>query len=223
MDFYKRGKHRGKGTRPFMPVHGRKPPRRPAEDRVMTVGDDAMIDDANPVRPETKTCAGAGPGGEGAGLEAMIGELKAERDNYLDLARRERADFDNYRKRVEREMKEIKKQSLASFLKDFFGPLDDMDRVLQESEKSHSFDALATGVRIMEENFWRVLAKAGVRRIDAKGKPFDPVLHEAMAAVPSADAPVNTVLEVYESGYKLDDHILRPARVIVSKAPDPEV
>lgn len=158
----------------------------------------------------------------GAGMEAALEELRVERDNYLDLARRERADFDNYRKRIEREMKELKRESLASFLKEFFGPLDDMDRVLQESEKSHSFESLATGVRIMEENFWRALAKVGVRRIDAKGKPFDPVMHEAMAAIPSADVPPNTVMEVFDNGYKLDDYILRPARVVVSRAPDSE-
>ncbi len=148
--------------------------------------------------------------------------LREERDMYLDLARRERADFDNYRKRMQRETAERKRASLADFLKDFFGPLDDMDRVLRESAKNHSFDALVQGVRIMEENFWRALAKAGVRRIDAMGKPFDPNLHEAMAAMPSAEVPPNTVIEVYDNGYKLDEFILRPAKVIVSRAPDAE-
>lgn len=231
MNSNRRNGHRGKGTRPFMPIRGKKPTRPPADGKVMTVGDDAMIDDPN----AEKAAAGHGAaqakndeiaighkGGEGAGMEAALEELRMERDNYLDLARRERADFDNYRKRVEREMKELKRESLASFLKEFFGPLDDMDRVLQESEKSHSFESLATGVRIMEENFWRALAKVGVRRIDAKGKPFDPVMHEAMAAIPSTDVPPNTVMEVFDNGYKLDDYILRPARVVVSRAPDSE-
>ncbi len=149
-----------------------------------------------------------------------LAALMAERDSYLELARRERADFDNYRKRVERDMKQIKRESLAAFLKEFFNPLDDMDRVLQESVKNHSFESLVTGVRIMEENFWRSLAKIGVRKIDAMNKPFDPNLHEAMAMVPSADVPPGTVLEVYENGYKLDDFILRPARVVVSREPD---
>ncbi len=159
--------------------------------------------------------------GEGlAGGEESLEQVRAERDAYLDLARRERADFDNYRKRVEREMKAIKRESLADFLKEFFGPLDDMDRVLQESVKNHSFESLVTGVRIMEENFWRVLAKVGVRKIDAKGKTFDPNLHEAMMAVPSADVPPGTVVEVYDNGYKLDEFVLRPARVVVSRAPD---
>lgn len=202
---------REKGIRPFMPLHGQEPVPHDPGDEVMKVGVDAMIDENSPKEAE----AGAFDAHLGEELEAV----KAERDSYLDMARRERADFDNYRKRVERDMKQMKKESLSSFLKEFFGPLDDMDRVLQESEKNQSFESLATGVRIMEENFWRVLAKAGVKKIDAQGKPFDPNLHEAMAAVPSADAPPNTVLEVFENGYKLDDHVLRPARVVVSSAP----
>ncbi|MCD7897577.1 MAG: nucleotide exchange factor GrpE [Planctomycetaceae bacterium] len=172
---------------------------------------------------EAKPDAASRDTAEGEGLaagEETFEQVRAERDAYLDLARRERADFDNYRKRVEREMKAIKRESLADFLKEFFGPLDDMDRVLQESVKNHSFESLVTGVRIMEENFWRVLAKVGVRKIDAKGKTFDPNLHEAMMAVPSSDVPPGTVVEVYDNGYKLDEFVLRPARVVVSRAPD---
>ena len=210
--YIKRGK-----TRPFMPVHGKKTARHGRGDDVMKVGADAMIEENSAqdagAAPEDAICAGAQP-------EPGLEEIRAERDSYLDMARRERADFDNYRKRVERDMKQIKRESLAGFLKEFFGPLDDLDRVLAESAKNHSFESLVQGVRIMEENFWRALAKAGVKKIDAKGKPFDPSLHEAMAAVPSADVPPNTVLEVFESGYKLDDFILRPARVVVSRAPD---
>jgi molecular chaperone GrpE len=157
---------------------------------------------------------------ETAEPKSELETVREERDSYLDLARRERADFDNYRKRMQREMAEMKRASLAAFLKEFFGPLDDMDRVLQESAKNQSFDALVQGVRIMEENFWRALAKAGVKRIDAKGKQFDPAMHEAMAAVPMPDVAPNTVIEVYDNGYKLDDFILRPARVVVSRAPD---
>ncbi|MCD8350760.1 MAG: nucleotide exchange factor GrpE [Planctomycetaceae bacterium] len=166
--------------------------------------------------PTAETASESAPGKGSQTLEQVI----AERDAYLDLARRERADFDNYRKRVEREKQQLKRESLASFLKEFFAPLDDMDRVLAESVKNHSFESLVTGVRIMEENFWRVLAKAGVRKIDAMGKNFDPAMHEAMTTVPTDEVPPNTVVEVFDNGYKLDDFILRPARVVVSRAPD---
>lgn len=234
MSSNKRYGQRGRGTRPFMPVHGKKPIRPPQDETVMHVGADAMIDDApeKAEKPEVKHDQAKNEQTKHdkrhdsksmhreAKYKAKLEELTAERDSYLDLARRERADFDNYRKRVERDMAAMKRESLANFLKEFFRPLDDMDRVLAESVKNHSFESLATGVRIMEENFWRVLAKVGVRKIDALGKPFDPNLHEAMTTVPTAEAPPNTVVEVFDNGYKLDDFILRPARVVVSRAPD---
>ena len=237
-------KRKNKGTRPFMPLHGNKKASQPnggnangdAGEDVMQVGVEAMLEDASeqPPAPEEAGNAEEQPrpeaelpveepepvDAEEAAPRSELEKLRAERDSYLDLARRERADFDNYRKRIQREMAEMKRQSLAGFLKEFFGPLDDMDRVLQESVKDQSFESLVGGVRIMEENFWRVLAKVGVRKIDAKGKPFDPAMHEAMTAVPSSDVAPNTVIEVFENGYKLDDFVLRPARVIVSRAPD---
>lgn len=238
-------KRRSKGTRPFMPLHGRKTMHHHHDDKegaaekagkdVMQVGVDAMIHDPResakakqdaelPVPEDFETAKESSGNADGAALNGggsdELDALREERDTYLDLARRERADFDNYRKRMQRELQNMKREALANFLKDFFGPLDDLDRVLQESVKNQSYESLLQGVRIMEENFWRTLAKAGVRKIDAKGKQFDPALHEAMAAVPSTDVPPNTVLEVYDSGYKLDDHILRPARVVVSRTPD---
>ena len=118
-------------------------------------------------------------------------------------------------------MRQIKRESLAGFLKDFFGPLADLDRALAESAGNESFETLLTGVRLMRDNFWRTLEKAGVRKIEAKGKPFDPALHEAMTTVPSADALPNTVVEVFDNGYVLDDFVLRPAKVVVSRSPDP--
>ena len=150
---------------------------------------------------------------------ADIDKLRAERDEYLNLARRERAEMDNYRKRVERDRQNAKRENLAGFLKDFFSPLDDLARIINESSKEHSFETLHTGVRMLEENLWKVLAKAGITKIDAQGKPFNPEFHEAMAAVPSADVPPNTVLEVYDNGYILDEFVLKPARVVVSREP----
>lgn len=199
-------------AKPLLPVRGgRKAPYLDG-DTVMRVGDADMLELGGSEPPD--------PAAEGGTRDRELRAVAAERDGYLELARRERADFDNYRKRVEREMGQIKRESLSAFLRDLIAPLDDMDRVLAESGRGESLDSLQTGVRLMQENFWRVLAKAGVRRIEAKGRPFDPAQHEALTAVPSTDAAPNTVLEVYECGYKLDEFVLRPARVVVSRAPD---
>ncbi|MDR1611153.1 MAG: nucleotide exchange factor GrpE [Planctomycetota bacterium] len=155
-------------------------------------------------------------GGKG---DAELDEIRAQRDEYLDLARRERAEFDNYRKRVVREMGNLKRESLAGFLKELFGPLDDLDRALAESEKDHAREALCDGVRIVSENLRKALAKAGIKKIDAMGKPFNPEFHEALVSAPSAGITPNTVIEVFDNGYELDGFVLRPARVAVSREP----
>ncbi|MDR3077366.1 MAG: nucleotide exchange factor GrpE, partial [Planctomycetota bacterium] len=193
----RKGQGRGRSAaKPLLPVRGKRRTPRQDEETVMRVGDADML--------ELVGLEPTDPGADGEVRERKPGQelqaVMAERDGYLDLARRERADFDNYRKRIEREMGQIKRESLAAFLRELIVPLDDMDRVLAESAKSESFESLQTGVRLMQENFWRTLAKTGVRRIEAKGKPFDPAQHEALTALPSADAAPNTVLEVYECG-----------------------
>ena len=172
------------------------------------------------------------------GGEAALGELppaptdeergerlrraEAERDEYLELARRERAEFDNYRKRVERDRQHAKRESLAGFLKDFFGPLDDLDRAIVKSQEEQSPEILVEGMRLTRDNLWKALAAAGVRKINAMGKPFDPQFHEAMATVPAADVPAGTVVEILDNGYKLDDFVLRAARVVVAAEPAAE-
>jgi molecular chaperone GrpE len=204
-----------------MPVPGKRQPPRGNEEKVMLVGDADMLEEAaGGGESELRLAGERGVTRPAAAGEAKLEKITAERDAYLELARRERADFDNYRKRVEREIKQIKRDSLADFLREFFAPLDDMDRVLLEGARSASVDSLLTGVRIMQENFWKVLAKAGVEKIDALGKPFDPALHEAMTVVSSREAPPNTVVEVYTNGYRIDDFILRPAKVVVSRSPE---
>ena len=128
MSSYKRHGRRNKNTRPFMPVHGKRSRR--------------LHDGEAPAKTEA---AAAGEECHPEPLEPEVEKLVAERDSYLEMARRERADFDNYRKRTERDMQQLKRESLASFLKEFFGPLDDLDRVLAESAKNHSYDSLEIG------------------------------------------------------------------------------
>ena len=207
MSYYRGYGRRGKPTRAFSSPQGKTPVRKRKGDTVLKVGADAMLEEKIPGKDEFK-----------AGQ--TIEDLRAERDSYLDMARRERADFDNYRKRIQREMAQMKRDSLAGFLKEFFGPLDDLDRVLAESAKNDAFESLVTGVKLTQDNFWKALTKAGVKKIEARGQPFDPAIHEAMAAVPSVDVPPNTIVDVYENGYELDGFVLRPARVIVSREPD---
>lgn len=144
--------------------------------------------------------------------------IENERDQYLALAKRTQAEFENYRKRREREMEQIKRASLQDFLKDFFDAFDDLDRALTEGDNEHSYESFHDGVKLVRENLWKVMEKAGVSPIQAEGMKFDPNLHEAMTAVPSPDHEPNTIIKVFKPGYMLDDVVLRHAKVIVSAA-----
>jgi len=150
---------------------------------------------------------------------AVFQEMKDKRDEYLAMAQRAQADLENYRKRMQREMETLKRESLGAFLREFLGAYDDLDRALAEGEKKQEYQVFHDGVRLVRENLWKVMEKAGVKAIPAAGQRFDPAVHEALTSVPSAAHEPNTVLEVFQPGYLLDDFVLRPARVIVSAAP----
>lgn len=151
-------------------------------------------------------------------LREELAKALAEKEEYLALARRVQAELDNYRKRIQRDLANQRRDALKNFLREFLGAFDDLDRVLAESEKDPAAATVRQGVQLARDNLWRTLEKSGVLAIPALGMPFDPQFHEAMTAIPSPDHPANTVLEVYQPGYTLDDFVLRPARVVVSSA-----
>jgi molecular chaperone GrpE len=141
--------------------------------------------------------------------------LKAERDEYLSLAQRTKADFENYRKRVARESAETEARGRASLARSLLPVLDNLERALaaaqpidRDSPPSH----LAEGVRLVYEELAGVLRGAGVESYEPTGEAFDPDWHEAMMTRPGEEG---RVLEVLEKGYRLNGQVLRPARVIV--------
>ena len=171
---------------------------------------------------ENKADSG-GPADPGA--EAPVTELEelraaaAKAAEYLDLARRTKADFVNYQARARREREEFAKYSAENLLRELLPVLDDLQRVLAAPEGG-KVPVLLEGVRLTERELLRVLAKAGVRPMEAVGKKFDPAFHEAAEIV---DAPPGTaegdVVEEVRRGYQLHDRVLRPANVKVARAP----
>ncbi len=134
------------------------------------------------------------------------------------------ADFDNYKKRIAKEREELHKFSQAGLLKEVLPVLDNLERALaalegHEQEATPAFAALKQGVDMVLKQFHSVLAKHGVTRIEAKGQPFDPRVHEVMMQVESADHPDETVLDELQGGYMIHDRVLRPARVRVTRKP----
>lgn len=167
----------------------------------------------------------AGEGGDVDSPEALRAELQqalVDKEEAINLARRVQAELDNYRKRVQRDMANMRREALRDFLQGFLGAFDDLDRVLAESAKDPAAATVRQGVSLVRDNLWRVMEKSGVKTIEAQGQPFDPRFHDAMTAVPSAEHPANTILEVFQPGYTLDDFVLRPSRVVVSSAPPSE-
>ncbi len=149
----------------------------------------------------------------------MIEDLKkkaSERDQYLDLAQRTRAEFENFQKRNRTDRELERKYAYTSLVRDLLPVLDNLDRALTASQQAGESGSLAKGVAMVQTQFLDLLKRNGITRIDAQDKPFDPNEHEAVMQKPSADHEPNSVLQVLESGFMIHDRVLRPAKVIVS-------
>ena len=144
--------------------------------------------------------------------------LRSELEQVQDLLRRKQADFDNYRKRIEREQKEFVAYAASELVLGILPVLDNLERALESSD-SGSQDQLREGVEIIYRQFHETLTRAGLREVDALGEDFDPHVHEAVARVDSANHREGEVLEVLQKGYFLKDRLLRPAMVKVGHNP----
>ena len=144
--------------------------------------------------------------------------LRAELEETRDLLRRKQAEFDNYRKRVEREQKEFTAYATSELVLEILPVLDNLERAL-DSSPAGSEDQIRQGVEIIYRQFHDTLKKAGLREVDALGEDFDPHVHEAVARVDSPDHREGEVVEVLQKGYFLKDRLLRPAMVKVGHNP----
>jgi len=154
------------------------------------------------------------PDGVRAELEALR-EKAAKADEYLDLARRARADFINYQDRVRRDRQDWTRQAVGDFLRDFLPALDGFAMARSEDPK------FIEAVRLIEKEFLRVLAKNGVVPVETAGKTFDPVYHEAVAVEEVPGKPEGTILEEVRRGWMVDGRVLRPASVRISRPSPP--
>ncbi|MGE0529610.1 MAG: nucleotide exchange factor GrpE [Bdellovibrionales bacterium] len=151
-------------------------------------------------------------------LEALKKQA-GEREEYLDLARRTQAEFQNYQKRNQREREQERQFLAGSLMRDLLPVLDNLERALNAAQKEGEQSPLVQGVGMVQTQFLDLLKRNGVSPIEAVGQPFDPKLHEALVQQPSPDHPPNTVIQVVENGYQIFDRVLRPAKVIVSSGP----
>jgi molecular chaperone GrpE len=145
-----------------------------------------------------------------------LGELQRERDEYLELAQRTRADFENYRKRVAKETSEALARGKAELARELLPVIDNLERALQAGADSSAHEALARGVALVHDELRSRLQSAGVEAFDPTGERFDPELHEALSTRPEEGKDAGVVVETVVKGYRLNGQVLRPARVVVS-------
>jgi len=143
-------------------------------------------------------------------IERLEQELSEKHNRYLRLL----ADFDNYRKRVEREAAEITRAGKRELLLGLIEIIDNFERALKAAQSSN--DGLVSGLRSIHRQMASLLESHNVRRFESLGNPFDPHLHEAVGSV-EVEGPPGQVVEVLQEGYLWDDNVLRPARVLVSR------
>ena len=148
---------------------------------------------------------------------------QAERDDLLAKYQRVRADYQNYQKRAQRDIERSRQFANDDLIKALLPVIDDMARALAAARENHGQDdPLFTGMQLVHDKACETLGRFGVKAIEAEGKPFDPDRHTAMMQQPADDCEPNTVLQEVQRGYELRGRTIRPASVVVSKAPDVE-
>ena len=148
-----------------------------------------------------------------AAVQSDLDDLTRERDNYLALAQRTQADFENYRKRMARENAAAVDRGMAKLAKELLPALDHLELALKAAD---GHEDVVKGFAMVAGELQAALARVGIQAFSPKGEAFDPNEHEAMAQQPSEDAEAGTVIDVYQSGYPIKGAVLRPARVVVA-------
>lgn len=154
-------------------------------------------------------------------LRSQVDVLMAERASLYDKLLRRQAEFENYRKRVERERAELYQHGREDVLLQFLPVVDNFERALSSLEESEGdAEALRRGVELIHKQFSDALTKLGLETVEAVGHTFDPHVHEAVTTEATDKHKENTVIEEFQRGYKIGDRLLRPAKVKVASTPE---
>jgi molecular chaperone GrpE len=201
---------------------------RPTEDAVReALHEEAERTDAGQPGEDGSTDEGAGARADESPAPAAPAEAPAEeqpredelsvalreRGEYLDLARRTQADFENYRKRSAKDVAAAGARARAGLIRELLPAVDNLERALQTAPEG---DPMADGVRLVLMDLQGVLTRAGVESIEPKGEAFDPNVHEALTTRSEEGVDAGVVLDVVEKGYRSNEQVIRPARVVVA-------
>ena len=147
-------------------------------------------------------------------------KLVAEVEKYKDIALRAEAEMQNLRRRAERDVQNAHKYGIERLLQNLLPVLDSLEKAIEVSEAAASDDddPQLEGIRLCSKLFVDVLTREGVEALDPLGEPFDPNLHEALSMIENPDLEPNSVMTVIQKGYRLNERLVRPAKVMVSKS-----
>lgn len=152
---------------------------------------------------------------------ARLRKEAAQRDEYLDMLQRVKAEYSNYQKRVVRQQQELRRFASQDLVTDLLPVLDNLDRALEAGRDDPQAGDLVAGVDMVRAQMVQVLADHGVEALSSLGQPFDPNFHEAVLQQTSTEHPPGTVITDLQRGYTYNGRVVRPAKVVVSAAPEP--
>ena len=150
-------------------------------------------------------------------LQAELAESRTRADEYLDGWQRSRAEFANYKKRIERDQLAVSQNAAGRIIKRYLEILDDLERALKNRPQEGEGAAWANGIELIYRKFKSILESEGITPMEAEGQQFDPNLHEAITSEESDEHESGQIIEVLQQGYMLGDRVLRPAMVRVAR------
>jgi molecular chaperone GrpE len=168
--------------------------------------------------PENPTASQSAGNGQNNPVQAELAEAQRQRDEYLDLLQRSRAEFANFQKRSKSQAETDRLYAIGSLARDLLDGLDNLERATDALRASGS-TSVTEGLDMVHKQLLAILAKHGVEPIQALGMPFDPNHHEALVQQPDAEHPEGTVVNELGKGYRIHDRVLRPSKVAVSVRP----
>lgn len=150
-------------------------------------------------------------------LKKQLEKAQTECNELRDQLLRKAAEFDNYRKRTEKQFSQFIANCNAELITELLPIVDDLERSIQSTGNSDEYEELCKGIELIYKNLMKILEKRGVKPIEAVGQSFDPEKHDALLQVDSNDHPSGTIVEEHLKGYMMNDRVLRHSQVLVSK------
>jgi molecular chaperone GrpE len=152
-------------------------------------------------------------------IEQATMQIAAENEQLKEALKRQKADFDNYRRRTQKEKEQLRDAAKESLVAELLPVLDNFERAIASAKTATDVESVRKGIEMVAEQLNAILRGEGLERIDALGSQFDPALHEALEVEERTDVPEGQITQVLRPGYRFKDRVIRPALVKVAKKP----